>query len=101
MCFAQPSSESFLLQHGNTYRDPQPDIMQRLKNLGPLRPKSDVSIKSLSAQGTLGKRRQKECKSQSGWRIPKSQDFLDTRTGIYTNANTMGACTESVQLFTI
>jgi hypothetical protein len=31
----------------NKYRDPQPDIMQRVKDLGTLSPKWDVIIKSL------------------------------------------------------
>ena len=33
--------------NGNKYRDPRPDIMQRLRDLGTLWPKWDVSIKSL------------------------------------------------------
>lgn len=33
-CLAQPPSRSFLLQHyGNQYRDSQPDIMQRVRDL--------------------------------------------------------------------
>lgn len=45
---AHPPSEKFLLQQiGTKHRDAQPDIMQRARDHGTLRPKRGVSIKSL------------------------------------------------------
>lgn len=43
----QPSSEKLPpATDGNKYRDPQPDYMQRVKDLRTLSPKQNVSIKS-------------------------------------------------------
>ena len=44
---AQPSSEKLLGTNGNKYRDPQLDNVQKVRGLGTLSPKRDVSIKSL------------------------------------------------------
>jgi hypothetical protein len=33
--------------NGNKYRDPQPNIMQRMRDFGTLSPKGDAGIKSL------------------------------------------------------
>ena len=45
-CLAQPSSEKLPpAAGGNKYRDPQSDMMQRVKDLGTLSPKWDIPIK--------------------------------------------------------
>ena len=62
----QPSSKKPLpAARGNKYRDPQPDIMQRMGDLGAHSLKRNVSIKSLpSGLWELPwKRRQKEYKN--------------------------------------
>jgi hypothetical protein len=47
-CLTQSSPEKFpFTADENKYRDPQPDITQKLKNLRKLGPKYDVSSKSL------------------------------------------------------
>ena len=47
---AQPSSEKLPpAADGNKYRDPQPDIMQRVRDLGTLRPKRNVTISFLAS----------------------------------------------------
>ena len=75
---AQPSSEMLpLAADGNKYRDPHPDIMQRIRDLETLFPKWDVSIKFLPhhSSGNIEEERQKECKSQRGWRAPGRHDY--------------------------
>lgn len=59
--------------------DPQPDNMQRVRETGTLNPNWVVSIKSLPlrAQGTMLKRRQKECKIQKGGGTPGKQGLLN------------------------
>ena len=67
-CLAQPSSVTLPpAADGNKYRDPQPDSMQRVRDLA----HSALKGMSLRTQGTPWKRRQKECKSHRGWRTPK------------------------------
>lgn len=47
----QPPSEKLSLAvDGDKYRDPQPDFMQRLRGLGTLSPKCDVTIRSLPSE---------------------------------------------------
>ena len=48
--------------YGNKYRDLQPDIVQRVRDLGTLSPKCFHQILLLRTRGTLWKRRRKECK---------------------------------------
>lgn len=56
----------------NKYRHPQSDNTQRVRDFGTLSPQADVSIKSLlRVQGSLQRRRWKECKNQREWRIPR------------------------------
>jgi len=61
-------SETFpLAAAGNKHRDPQPDIMQRMRDPGILGHKWDVAIKfllSFRVQGILQNRKWQECKSQ-------------------------------------
>jgi hypothetical protein len=47
-CLTQPSSQKLpSAADGNKYRDSRPDIMKRIKDLGPLSPKRDISIQTL------------------------------------------------------
>jgi hypothetical protein len=47
LCLPQQSPEKLPSTiHGNKYRDPQPDDIQRVRNFGALIPKLDVFIKS-------------------------------------------------------
>jgi hypothetical protein len=58
-CLAQSSSEKLpSAADGNNYRDPQPDNVQRVRDLGTLSLKQDVFITSFS-----GLRKRKESKS--------------------------------------
>ena len=50
-CLRQLSAEELPpAGDGSKYRDPQPDIMQRMRDLRTLHPKGDFSIKSLSSE---------------------------------------------------
>lgn len=56
-----------LVAEENEYRHPQSDNTQRVRDLGTLSPQADVSIKSLfRIQGSLQRRRWKECKKPEG-----------------------------------
>ena len=49
-CCTQRSKRLPLTADGNGYRDPQPDITERVRDLGTSGPKWDVSIKSLHSE---------------------------------------------------
>lgn len=83
---------------------PQQDSMQRVIKAGPLSPKQDISIQIplLKAQGSLKeKRRQKEYKSQKGWKIArKNKDPLNQREqGLYELTEIRAASTGPAQFY--
>lgn len=73
------SREASPAVHEEKYRDPQPDIMCRVGDLGTLSPKWSTSIKSplLRHRELCGEKRQKEYLSQRGWRILIKQGSLN------------------------
>ena len=72
---AQPSSQKlYPAADGNKYRDPQADITNRVRVFWTLRPKGDVTIKSLPPGNP--EEEETECKSQRAWKIPEERSPL-------------------------
>lgn len=86
-------------------RELQPDGPQkeRERDLGTHSSKWDVShqIPPLRTQGILRKRKQKECKSQRGWRKPGEQGALNQLNKAQMNSVTEAASTGLTHLCTV
>ena len=78
-CLAQPSSVTLPpAADGNKYRDPQPDNMQRVRDLGTLSPKSDCFHQSSLPlwRREPYRRGRQGCKNQRVGRTPKYEGLL-------------------------
>ena len=80
----------------------QKDITQRVRDLGTLIPKWDVSIKSLPSElGEHHRRGGRKTVRPKGWRAPREQDHLTQHEQIsYELIETEAACTGPAQVCT-
>lgn len=105
LCLAQPPSEKLPpVADGKKYRDPQPDHMQRVRDLGTLSSKRDVSIKSLPSElkEICWKRRQMECKIQREQRTKRNQSTKPSthKTDAHMNFQRLATPTGSTEICT-
>lgn len=97
---SHPPRSFFLQQIGQ--RDPQTDVMQRVKDLDTLNSKWDVFIKSLPpGSGIHQKRREKEYKSQRVWKSPRKHSSINQQDSCTNElSETAAACTGPAQFCT-
>lgn len=98
-CLVQPSSEKLLLQHMGTHTETH---RQALAEWEPLEYSALNGclhqLPPLRAQGTIQKRKDKECKSQREWRTPRNQGPLSQHAqSSYELAKTAAACIGAAQ----
>jgi hypothetical protein len=85
-CLAQPSSEMFPpAADGRKYRDPQTDIIQKVRDLGTQSSKWDVSIKSFSSglrePHRRGGKKSVRAKGNGGYQDNNNYNRLKSRVG--------------------
>lgn len=77
---------SFLRSRGNKYRDPQLENEQRVRDLGILSPKGDVSTSSFQSSGHCIEEDRKACKSPWSWKTLRNKVFGHSRIDAHMNS---------------
>ena len=96
----QPSSEKLSPAADGNKLDPQPDLMQRVRDHRTPMPKLHQTP-PFRSQENPWRRKNEECKSQRGWRRPRKQGPLINRTSAHLTLETEAARTGPAQVYNL